>query len=436
MQLVTALTLANRYFPNIEAGALQQLLPEEFISQCLQEAGVATVRRRRLPLESLVMVVLGMALYRGKDVWSIADKMQIALPGRRELVAPSAVVQGRQRLGSEAMRQVFHQTQQLWHQDAEHPRWCGLQLLGVDGVVWRAPDTAENTEAFTKPITTAGESAWPMVRMVCQMELTSHLLTGAAMDKYSTNEMILAEQLIETTPDNSLTLFDRGFYSLGLLNAWQAKGQNRHWLIPLKKGAQYEVVEKLGKQDLRVLIATSPQAQKKWPGLPTHVEARLLHKKVKGKECFILTSMLDTKQFMGDEIVDLYSQRWEIELGYREMKQQLLANEFTLRSKKSEMVKQELWGVLLCYNLIRYQMVRMAKTLPGIYPNELSFTLCANAIVSLFERGFTLISAHHIPNELEDLTRKAEFFVLPFRREERSYPRLVKRKPSKYPHKK
>ena len=276
----------------------------------------------------------------------------------------------------------------------------------------------------------------PMVRMVCQMELTSHLLIGAAMDKYSTNEMILAEQLIETTPDNSLTLFDRGFYSLGLLNAWQAKGQNRHWLIPLKKGAQYEVVEKLGKQDLRVRIATSPQAQKKWPGLPTHVEARLLHKKVKGKECFILTSMLDTKQFMGDEIVDLYSQRWEIELGYREIKQQLLANEFTLRSKKSEMVKQELWGVLLCYNLIRYQMVRMAKTLPGIYPNELSFTLCANAIVSLFERGFTLISAHHIPNELEDLTRKAEFFVLPFRREERAYPRLVKRKLSKYPHKK
>ncbi len=166
MQLVTALTLANRYFPNLEVGALQQLLPEEFISQCLQEAGVATVRRRRLPLESLVMVVLGMALYRGKDVWSIADKMQITLPGRRALVAPSAVVQGRQRLGSEAMHQVFHQTQQIWHRDAEHPRWCGLQLLGVDGVVWRAPDTADNTEAFSKPITTAGESAWPMVRMV------------------------------------------------------------------------------------------------------------------------------------------------------------------------------------------------------------------------------------------------------------------------------
>jgi len=437
MQLVTALTLANRYFPtNLNTGALHQLLPEEFISQCLEEAGVATVRRRRLPLESLVLVVLGMALYRGKDVWSIADKMQIMLPGRRELVAPSAVVQGRQRLGFEAMRQVFHQTQTLWHKEAEHPRWCGLLLLGVDGVVWRAPDTKENTEAFTKPKTAAGESAWPMVRMVCQMELTSHLLVNAAMDAYSTNEMVLAEQLVENTPDNSLTLFDRGFYSLGLLHAWQSKGENRHWLIPLKKGTQYEVIEKLGKQDYRVRLATSPQARKKWQGLPEYMEARLLQKKIKGKDCFILTSMLDTKAFMGDEIVDLYSQRWEIELGYREMKQHLLDSEFTLRSKKSDMVKQELWGVLLCYNLIRYQMVRMAKTLPGIYPNELSFTLCANAIVSLFEHGFTLISAHHIPKELDDLTRKAEFFILPFRREERMYPRQVKRKASKYAYKK
>ncbi len=106
------------------------------------------------------------------------------------------------------------------------------------------------------------------------MELTSHLLVGAAMDKYSTNEMVLAEQLIETTPDNSLTLFDRGFYSLGLLNAWQRKGQNRHWLIPLKKGTQYEVVEKLGKQDLRVRIAHQPTGTKEMAGLARRIWKR------------------------------------------------------------------------------------------------------------------------------------------------------------------
>jgi hypothetical protein len=30
------------------------------------------------------------------------------------------------------------------------------------------------------------------------------------------------------------------------------------------------------------------------------------------------------------------------------------------------MVRQELWGVLLTYNLVRYQMVRMAFHLKGI----------------------------------------------------------------------
>lgn len=53
---------------------------------------------------------------------------------------------------------------------------------------------------------------------VCQMELTSHLLSGSAFAGYRSNEMKLAEQLIETTPEHSLTLFDRGFYSVGLLH--------------------------------------------------------------------------------------------------------------------------------------------------------------------------------------------------------------------------
>jgi hypothetical protein len=65
MQLVTTLTLANRYLPNIKGGALQQLLPEEYISQCLQEAGGATVRRRRLLLESLVWSTIARCGRRG-----------------------------------------------------------------------------------------------------------------------------------------------------------------------------------------------------------------------------------------------------------------------------------------------------------------------------------------------------------------------------------
>jgi hypothetical protein len=133
--------------------------------------------------------------------------------------------------------------------------------------------------------------------MVCQMELTSHMLIGSAFDGYRSNEMKLAEQLIETTPDHSLTLFDRGFYSLGLLHQWQQAGTQRHWLMPLKKGTQYEVIQRLGRQDAVVALSTSPQARKQWPGLPERLTARLLSKTIKGKVRQILTSMADPLRF-------------------------------------------------------------------------------------------------------------------------------------------
>jgi hypothetical protein len=53
--------------------------------------------------------------------------------------------------------------------------------------------------------------------------------------RYDINEMRLAAQLAESAPDNSITLFDKGFYSLWLLQPWHSAGENRHWLTPLKK---------------------------------------------------------------------------------------------------------------------------------------------------------------------------------------------------------
>ena len=148
-----------------------------------------------------------------------------------------------------------------------------------------------------------------------------------------------------------------------------------------------------------IALNASPQAKQKFPDLPETVEVRLLTKRIKGKEVNILTSMTDVMRFPSSEIVDLYSHRWEIEVGYREIKSSLLNNEFTLRSKLPEMIEQELWGVLLGYNIIRYQMVNMAKTIPGIHPNQLSFTTSATAIIHLIY-GFWLEAAGTIPNAL------------------------------------
>ncbi|WP_302789535.1 transposase, partial [Escherichia coli] len=83
-----------------------------------------------------------------------------------------------------------------------------------------------------------------------------------------------------------------------------------------------------------VELKLSPQARKKWPAAPEMLIARLISKEVNGKKVQILTSMCDPLRYPKADIVDLYGHRWEIEHGFREMKQYLLQNELTLRSKK------------------------------------------------------------------------------------------------------
>jgi hypothetical protein len=433
MELAKALSLANGFVPDSESlGKLSDILPTEFIEQCLEEAGVATIRKRRLPLDMVVWSVLGMAFYRDESVWDITSNMQLMLPGKRPLVAPSAVVQARQRLGSDAVKHVFSSAAKLWNDTANHPHWNGLKLLGVDGVMWRAPDTPDNRIEFEPKSNNHTETSMPQVRMVCQMELSSHLLISSAFDGTKVSEMKLAEQLIETTPDNSLTLFDKGFYSLGLLNRWSNNGMNRHWLLPLKKGTVYEVMRSLGKSDKMVKIKTSPQARKQFSELPEFINARLVSKIIKGKRCEILTSMTDAMRYPSAEMVEIYSHRWEIEMGYREIKQTMLNCQYHLRSKKPEMVKQELWGVLLGYNILRYQMIKMAQTVKGLDANQLSFASCSVAIIGLLHR-MSLRSAGNIPKNLASLQASVKSYILPVRREDRSYPRRVRQKVLKYP---
>lgn len=409
-----------------------EILSPELIEQGFVQAGVATIRKRRLPLETVLWSIIGMSLFRQRSVWDISTQMDIMLPDKKPLVAPSAVVQARQRLGSEAVKQVFLAMAKQSYQSDKFETWAGLNLLAVDGVVWRTTDTPENHKTFKAQSNGHSENIFPKIRMICHMEVTSHQLINSTFSDYRTNEMVLAEQLIERTPDNSLTIFDKGYYSLGLLNRWQQAGKQRHWMIPARKDLQYDVIQGMGPNDLQIRLTTTPQSRKKFNDLPDYVEARLVTKVIKGKAYRILTSMVDPMRFPSDEMVELYCYRWEIELGFREMKQTLLNNKYTLRSKRPDMIEQELWGILLAYNLIRQAMTEAASKLDSVLPNQLSFASCSMAVTHFFAT-IPLTSPGNIPKHYKLLLMQLGYFKLPERREERSYRRWVKPKPSKYP---
>ena len=89
----------------------------------------------------------------------------------------------------------------------------------------------------------------------------------------------------------------------------------------------------------------------------------------------------------GQRAMELYQNRWEIELGYREMKHSLQQHRADAAQQETRWSKQqELWGLVLAYNLPRYQMVRDGGEFKGLYgqPVELSLRhrriCCMNSV--------------------------------------------------------
>ena len=67
------------------------------------------------------------------------------------------------------------------------------------------------------------------------------------------------------------------------------------------------------------------------------------------------------------------------------------------------MIEQKLWGVLLGYNLLRYQMVEMSRHCPGIHPCELSFTELLDSRRKGHNRAEEVISSQHHASIGEDI---------------------------------
>ncbi len=65
---------------------VKNVLDSNILEQAFEHAGVATLRRRRLPLDAVMWSVIGMSLFRNETVWDIASRLDISLPEKNKLV--------------------------------------------------------------------------------------------------------------------------------------------------------------------------------------------------------------------------------------------------------------------------------------------------------------------------------------------------------------
>lgn len=405
-----------------------------WVDEILETSGKASIRRRGFPAEMAILLVIGMALFSDRSIPDVVNHLGLVLPKKKTL-ARSAIPQARARLGAEPIKLLFRKSASMWGNRLGAKTWRGLSLFAVDGSCLKVQDSDANYEAFGKASGQKGEAGYPQVRVACLLDLSQRMLIDAELGPYATSELELANGLWPQIAANSVTILDRGFNAYPIIAAIVDEPRNKHILIRLRADMKPELLHELPDGSWTAVMRRSRDLSTSHPDIPKEIRGRvIIYQHPGGGESRVFTTLVDHKTYPAEDLVLLYHERWEIELGYDEMKVHMLLRKESIRSKTPEGVAQELWGIFLAYNLVRYEMAQAAAEF-DVDPNRISFQASLLTIRMFFERSAWIAPPTKLQSRLAEMRQYlvVDQLILPERRPERRYPRTVKVTRSRYP---
>ena len=377
----------QRLSDHISLGVLTRVFPPDLVDAVLAECGRVERRHRLLPARAMVYYVLGLALF---STSSYEEVMRMLVSGHswasgwsREWSVPTkaALFQARRRLGSEPLRMLYEKAAvSLANPQVTGDFYGSWQLMSIDGLCLDLADTEANVEWFGRPPSSRGGGrggAFPQVRVLGLAECGSHAIVDAALGAYRQGEQSLAESVLRSLKPGMLLLADRGFFSYPLWDKARATGADLLWR--LKSNAVLPVEKRHDDGSFASRIYPGTKARRNHvDGIAVRVIEYTLEHDTAGTEPAdrtyrLLTTITDPAAAPASDLARLYSQRWEIETAFGELKTYQRGPGLVLRSKMPDGVIQEVYGYLCVHYAIRWLM-HSAATNFGHDPDRLSFT--------------------------------------------------------------
>ena len=109
MNLGTTLLTTARDQPLNHLDTFATSLNATLVTQALEVTGTASVRRRKLPAERAIWLMLGMALLRDRSIQAVCDHLHLVLPDHtgKMTISSAGLVQARDRLGIAPLKHLF-----------------------------------------------------------------------------------------------------------------------------------------------------------------------------------------------------------------------------------------------------------------------------------------------------------------------------------------
>ena len=364
----------------VSVGVLTRVFPPALVDEVIEASGRMQVRHRALPSRVMAYFAIGMGLYSDgsyEDVlsqltdglaWASGWREQYRLPGK------SAIFQARERLGSEPLAQLFARVARpVGAADGPGVWLAGRRLVAVDGTCLDVADTPGNDAFFGRPGVNKGEkSAFPQARLLAFAECGTHAIFAATIGTYGQAESVLIEDLLPHLRPGMLLLADRGFFSYALWRKACAAGGDLLWRVRTDAyGPAPAHVEDLPDGSwLAHLRASKDRVHE--PMLARIIDYTIDDGRANATVYRLVTTLLDPAEAPAHELAAAYTQRWEIESVFDELKTHQRGPKVVLRSKSPDLVLQEIWGYLCCHYAIRSLMSQVADH-AGHDPDRVSF---------------------------------------------------------------
>lgn len=382
---------ADRLTDRIGLGVLTRLVHRDLVDEVLAQTGRTERRRRLLPARVVVYFVLAMTLFFDDAYEEVMRKLVEGLRFLRswdddwQVPSSSALCQARARLGAQPLRELYDRVARPLAGVGTPGAWLGdLRVMAIDGVQLDIPDTADNDNEFGRGARHGDlETPYPKVKVVGLGECGTHAVIDAYIGGVRTDERDLARALLASFEPDMLILADRGYYSREFWDEVADTGAQLLWRVQVTM--QLPVVTELPDGSYLSVLMSPTEYQRRRRSMsrgenitPQGTRVRVIEYDIanrdtqSGSPIRLITTILDPQIASGPELAAVYHQRWEFESSLAEIETRQRGSYRVLRSHSPEMVRQEIWALLLTHFAIRALMYE-ASDPDGLDPLRMSF---------------------------------------------------------------
>ncbi|HEV7716311.1 MAG TPA: IS4 family transposase [Steroidobacteraceae bacterium] len=316
--------------------------------------------------------------------------------------------------------------------------WRGWRVLALDGTQFSLTNTPQITRTVKKARTRRGRAAFAKLTAAVLLEVGLHNPLAAAIGRAGDSEWALAQRLLAQLPKRALLLGDR-LYGVAafVVHARAACARvGSHFLLRASRSTKPRVIKRLADGTRVVQIAY--RARHRPSQILEWLEVREIRVRVgrpghRTHELRLWTSLVDVSTAPAFELAQLYAQRWEHELYFREVKRQVRKTD-RLQSHTVETAAQEIAALILASALLAAERQRAAGAqLPVL---RVSFTKlleqCVKPMWLWLDLGHGVLTEHQLTTIMKRGYARMRRYITPPRRA-RSCPRAVRQTVKAWP---